>query len=199
MRRRLASDRRGTTVTEFGLIAPVFFTMLFGAFDMGHTLYMNSTLEGAVQKTARDLTLESGGATTRQDELDAAVRERVRVLASDATVTITRRYFKDFTRAAQAVAEPYIETNDQPGCQGGEAYQDSNNNNVWDPDGGDSGQGGAKDNVVYTVDIAYPRLFPMAGLIGLSPTVEVKAVTVLANQPYGEQAQYAAPTQRNCT
>jgi len=46
--RRLARASEGTAVTEFGLIAPVLFVLLFGAFDVGHTLYMKSVLQGAV-------------------------------------------------------------------------------------------------------------------------------------------------------
>src|SRR3546814_1967681 len=72
----------------------------------------------------------------------------------------------------------------------------SNNNKNWDKDGGNAGQGGAKDMVVYTADVSYPRLFAMAKLIGLSDKVHITASTVLQNQPYGEQSQYSAPPAR---
>src|SRR3546814_5194451 len=36
-----------------------------------------------------------------------------------------------------------------------------------------AGQGGAKDMVVYTADVSYPRLFAMAKLIGLSDKVHI--------------------------
>lgn len=189
---------RGTTALEFGLIAPVFALLLIGALDMGHTLYMQSVLQGVVQKTARDATLESGSEAAKQAELDAMVTTNVHKLASNATVTISRRYFKDFTKAAQSVAEPFTDTNGDGTCNGGEPYQDNNNNSTWDVDGGDAGQGGAKDTVLYTADISYPRLFPMHGLMGLPENVDVTATTVLANQPYGDQAQYGAATLRNC-
>ena len=113
-------------------------------------------------------------------------------------MTFSRRYFKDFTKAAQATAEPFTDTNANGRCDAGEPYQDNNNNSVWDKDGGDSGQGGAKDNVVYTVSISYPRMFKF-GMIGLPTTTNLTASTVLANQPYGDQSSYATPTQRNCT
>ena len=197
--RHFRRDDRGTTVMEFGLIAPVFALLLMGALDMGHTLYMQSVLQGVVQKTARDATLESGSEAAKQAELDAMVTANVHNLASNATVNISRRYFKDFTKAAQSVAEPFTDTNGDGTCNSGEPYQDNNNNSTWDVDGGDAGQGGAKDAVLYTADISYPRLFPMYGLMGLPNTVQVTAMTVLANQPYGDQAQYGAATVRNCT
>ena len=191
-------DPRGTSITEFGIIAPVFSILLMGALDMGHTLYMQSILQGTMQKAARDSTLETGTEAAKQAQIDATVTDQVRQLAKSATVTITRRYFRDFTKAAQAVAEPYTDTNGNGRCDAGEPYQDNNNNSSWDADGGDQGQGSAKDTVVYTAKVSYPRLFPMAKLIGLPSDVVLTASTVLANQPYGEQAAYGTPTLRNC-
>lgn len=199
---RIGRNERGMAVTEFALVAPVLCILLLGALDMSHSLYMQSVLQGVVQKTARDSTLESGTETAKQAALDANVVTNVRKLAKNATVTITRRYFKDFTKAAQAAAEPFTDTTTgifHDGiCNNGEPYQDSNNNGVWDKDGGDDGQGGAKDDVVYTVVISYPRMFRF-GFLGLPPTTTVTATTVLANQPYGDQSQYGAPVARNCT
>ena len=195
----LRADKRGMSITEFGLIAPVFFTLLLGALDLGFSLYMQSVLQGVVQKTARDSGLENGSVAATQTALDATVTARVKELAPNATVQITRRYFKDFSTAAQAKAENFTDTNGDGTCNAGEPYEDANNNNNWDRDGGNSGQGGAKDVVVYTADISFPRYFPMAKLIGMSSTVNVQAVTVLANQPYGDQSKYGAATVRNCT
>ncbi|MGV3768400.1 MAG: TadE/TadG family type IV pilus assembly protein [Sphingobium phenoxybenzoativorans] len=196
--KRLPKDERGLYVTEFALVAPVFLITLLGTFDMAHGLYMQTELQGIIQKAARDLTLESGTEAAKQAALDASVEARLKNLAKNATVTFSRRNYKDFTKAAQAVAEPYTDTNANGRCDAGEPYQDNNNNSVWDKDGGDDGQGGAKDNVVYTVSVSYPRMFKFS-LIGLPATTTMQASTVLANQPYGDQSQYAAPTARNCT
>jgi Flp pilus assembly protein TadG len=196
--KRLPKDERGVYVTEFALIAPVFFILLLGIFDMAHGLYMQTELQGIIQKAGRDLTLETGTEAAKQAALDASVEARLKNLAKNATVTFARRYFKDFTKAAQATAEPFTDTNANGRCDAGEPYQDNNNNSVWDKDGGDAGQGGAKDNVVYTVSISYPRMFKF-GMIGLPTTTNLTASTVLANQPYGDQSSYATPTQRNCT
>ncbi|MBA4780653.1 TadE/TadG family type IV pilus assembly protein [Blastomonas sp.] len=48
--RRAGQDRRGVTVTEFGLIAPTFLLLLLGVFDLGFTVYARAILDGAVQK-----------------------------------------------------------------------------------------------------------------------------------------------------
>ena len=65
-------------------------------------------------------------------------------------------------------------------------------------DGGDAGQGGAKDITVYSVTVSYPRMFPISTLFGGSPNVNMTASTVLANQPYSEQSTYGAALTGNC-
>lgn len=195
---RLAREESGATVLEFGFVAPILSVLLLGTLDAGHTLYMQAMLQGAMQKAARDAALESGSASAQQAALDANVQAQVQRLNSSATVSFTRRYYKTFSKAAAAQAESFTDTNGNGTCDAGEPYQDDNNNSVWDKDGGNSGQGGAKDMVVYTASVSYPRLFPLNKLIGLSNTVNLKATTVLENQPYGDQAQYGTPTVRNC-
>ncbi|EQB16271.1 TadE/TadG family type IV pilus assembly protein [Sphingobium lactosutens] len=197
-RETLAADQAGATIVEFGLISTVLFSTLLGFMDLAHSLYMQSVLQGAVQKSARDSTLESGKAEAQQQLLDDAVRKKVQHLAANSKVDFSRRYFRDFTKAAQATAEAFQDINGNGRCDNDEPFQDNNNNSIWDRDGGDRGQGGAKDDVVYTVTITYPRLFPMAELIGLSKDVTVEARTVLENQPFGEQGEYGAPTVGHC-
>lgn len=195
----LYENQDGATIVEFGLISTLFVTTLLGFMDLGHSLYVQSVLQGAVQKSARDSTLETGKAEAQQSLLDAEVRERVQRLAANSTVSFSRRFFRDFTKAAQATAETYQDINGNGRCDDNEPFQDNNGNSVWDRDGGDNGQGGAKDNVVYVVTMTYPRLFPMAKLVGMSETVTVEATTVLGNQPFGEQGSYGTPTVGHCT
>lgn len=197
--RRIGANETAVSAVEFALIAPVFCTLLLGTLDAGHSLYMQSVLQGTMQKAGRDSSLEGSSSTTRQAVIDQKVRDSVGSLINNATITISRRYFRDYTKAAQATAEPYTDTNSDNSCNAGEPYQDNNNNMVWDADGGDSGQGGAKDTVVYTADVTYPRLFPLAKLIGLPENAHLKASTVLVNQPYADQSSYATPVTRNCT
>jgi len=195
----LSGNQDGATIVEFGLISTLFVATLLGFMDLGHSLYVQSVLQGSVQKGARDSTLETGKAEVQQSLLDAEIRERVQRLAANSTVSFSRRFFRDFTKAAQATAETYQDINGNGRCDNNEPFQDNNGNSVWDRDGGDNGQGGAKDNVVYVVKMTYPRLFPMAKLVGMSETVTVEATTVLGNQPFGEQGSYGTPTVGHCT
>jgi Flp pilus assembly protein TadG len=196
--RSLRDDPSGVTVVEFALVAPVLCLVLLGAFDVSHTLYARAALQGIVQKTARDSTLESSAVAEQQAALDTKVKDQVTALANNATITISRRFYRSFSEAAAARAEVFTDTNSNGRCDAGEPFEDVNRNNVWDPDGADAGQGGAKDATLYTVTMSYPRFFPVYKLVGGSDTTRISASTVLRNQPYGEQGSYGPPPVRNC-
>lgn len=195
---RLADDRQGVTLAEFGLLAPVMCLLLMGAFDVGHSLYMRAVLQGAMQKAARDTGLEGGAVVANRTTIDTKVRRQVEPLASNATVSFSRRTFRTFTEASARNPESYDDNNDNDRCDNGEPYTDRNNNGVYDADGGNEGQGGARDAVIYTATVSYPRMFPLSGMLGLSANTTISAKTVLANQPYGEQAAAPSPVVRNC-
>ena len=195
---KLRDDASGVSVTEFGLIAPVVATLMMGAMDSGHTLYMRTVLDGSIQDVARDSSLEDGSILAKQEAIYGRIRDQIQHLNKNATVTIKRRYYRNFTGAANAVAEEYTDNNSNGTCDNGEPYVDANLNEAWDSDGGDAGQGGAKDVSIVTVTVSYPRLFPVAKLIGLPNVISLASTTVLANQPYGDQAQYGAAQTRNC-
>ena len=64
-----------------------------------------------------------------------------------------------------------------------------NGNKTWDQDRGTQGAGGARDAVLYTVSISYPRFFPVAGLLGLPRDYEMTVTTILRNQPWTTQSR----------
>lgn len=195
----LLRDRRGVSVTEFGFVAPVLCLFLVGAFDLAHTLYMESVLQGIVQKTARDSALESGTVAAQQQKTDDKVRGQVWALARNATITFNRRFYRTFAAASAAKPENWTDTNGNGVCDNGEPYVDANNNNSWDADGGDAGQGGAQDKTIYTVTVTYPHMLPVMNFIGLGKNVTLVAKTVLQNQPYADQGSYTTTnTVRNC-
>lgn len=199
--RRFCRDRSGATIIEFAFVAPVMCLFLAGGFDVAHTLYTRAALQGAVQKASRDSSLETGLNAANLAALDAKVRRQARALVNNANITFTRSYFHTFANAADRRFEPFTDTNGNGTCDGpqggtpGEPYEDTNNNNRWDATGGNSGQGGAEDAVVYTVTMSYKHMFPLFRFIGGSDTTTVKATTVLRNQPYSDQA---VSTVRNC-
>lgn len=197
--RRLAGDDRGVTLVEFGILMPVAAVLLMGAFDVGHTLYTRSILEGAIQRAGRDSGLETGTVSATQATIDNRVKTQLNKLGiPDSDITITRRFYRSFTQAQAAFAEPFTDTNNNGRCDNGEPYEDRNRNNARDTDGADAGQGGAQDTVVYTVALNYDRMFPLDGLLGLPERVQMEGSTVMNNQPYGDQGSYGAMIVRNC-
>lgn len=191
--RRIAVCRDGATMVEFALLAPVLLMLLMGLFDMGHNIYTKTLLEGAVQKAARDSSIES--ASGREAAIDAAVTRAVRHVSPAAQLSFSRKAYADFSDVSRP--EDFTDIDKDGNCADGEPFEDANGNGEWDSDRGVMGFGGARDAVLYRVTIEYPRLFPIANMIGLPPTFTTEAVTVLRNQPFGEQEE-TEPLVGNC-
>lgn len=180
----LIGDQRAATLTEFAFVGPVLILMVMGIFDMAHTQYTTSLINGALQKAGRDLTLENAG--SRQVSIDDAVRTQVMsVVPPDATVEFEKLSHFDFSDIGEA--EEFTDENNDSICNNGEVFVDANGNGQWDANRGREGIGGARDAVLYTAIVTYPRLFPMYGLVGMPNSVTLRASTVLRNQPFDEQ------------
>jgi len=178
---RMLRCRRGTSAIEFALIAPVMLIVMMGLFDMGYNMYTDALLEGSIHKAARDSTIE--GADAKSADLDSEVTQMVRAIAPQATLQFERTAYSSFTDVRQP--EDYDDVNGNGECDANESFEDANGNGTWDADRGRSGQGAARDAVMYGVTVTYPRPFPVAQLIGLDPTMTMQTQTVLRNQPYG--------------
>lgn len=183
----LARDQRGVTATEFAIIAPALLMILFGVFDVGYNLYAASVLDGAAQKAARDSTLE--GAEAKGLAIDDGVRAAVHNVVPNAEVSFSRRAYTDYSDIHRP--EDYNDMDADGACDNGEPFEDVNGNGVWDSDRGSDTMGGARDAVLYTVTVSYPRVFPLMHLLGLPAVVTSQASTVLRNQPYGTQNKAA--------
>lgn len=195
--KRLSRDRNGAALMEFALIAPTLLILLMGAFDMAHRLYARAVLQGAVQKAARDASLEDGTLAARQTAIDTKVKDQARIIHSGATFSFDRRSYRTFARAAEP-AESWTDTNRDGLCNVGEPFNDVNRNGTRETDVGVSGQGGAQDAVVYAVRMRYPSVTPVFGLFGLNPNVDLTARAVLRNQPYNDQGADLPPIAGNC-
>jgi Flp pilus assembly protein TadG len=189
LRQSLVCDHMGAAIVEFALIAPVLLMTLFGMFDLGHGMYTKALLQGAIEKASRDSTIE--GANT--GVLDAKVSAIVRRIAPGATVTFNRSSYASFTSVG--APEDYSDVNMDGSCDNGETFEDANSNGVWDANQGRSGNGGARDAVLYKVTVSYPRILPIGRLLGQSNTTTMISTTVLRNQPFGLQG---TPPMRTC-
>lgn len=190
--RALLRDTSGVTIVEFAMIAPVLLVLLMGTYDVGYQLYASSVLQGALQKAGRDSTIE--GAATATATIDQRVTDQVKVVVPNGTLTYTRKAYATFSTVAKP--EDFSDVNSNGVCDSGEPYEDINGNSTWDTDRGMNGQGGAKDAVVYTATLTYPRPLAVAPMVGLSNTITIKTETVLRNQPFGMQD--LTKVTRNC-
>ena len=192
---QLVADTSGVTIIEFALIAPVLMVMMFGLLDLAHSMYTAQMLQGAIQKASRDSTIES--ASTSATTLDGRVSTAVLAIAPGSTLAFSRKSYSNFTSASRP--ENYDDLNSNATCDNGEAFEDANKNGNWDKDIGNAGFGGARDAVLYTVTVAYKRLFPIAAFIpGQAKTITMTATNVLRNQPYGMPGSPGAPATGNC-
>jgi len=179
----LRRDVRGVTAVEFAIIAPALLSVLLGVFDVGYNLYAASVLDGATQKAARDSSIE--GAETKGLAIDDKVREAVHNVVPNADVTFARTAYRDYSDIHQP--EDFTDVDKDGACDNNEPFEDANGNGIWDSDRGEDTMGGARDAVLYTVTMSYPRAFPLMHLLGFSNTVVSRTQTVLRNQPYATQ------------
>lgn len=190
---RLRSDENGVTIVEFALIAPVLLLSVMGILDMGYNIYTQAMVRGAIQKAARDSTIQ--GASGNEAAIDTKVTSAVHHIVPRATLVFDRQSYANFSDVAQP--EDFNDIDNDGTCNNNEPFEDANGNGTWDSDRGSAGFGGARDAVLYTVTVSYDRAFPLAPMIGLPRRVNTEATTVLRNQPYAEQA--VTITTGNCT
>jgi Flp pilus assembly protein TadG len=180
--RQLRADRRGVAAIEFALVAPLFFLVTMGIFDLSYQFYIKSTLAGAVEAAARDATLE--GFSTDPSALDDAVRERVQKVSASATLSFSRKAYAAF--ADVGAPERFTDANANSHYDSGECFVDTNGNGVWDADPGIAGNGGAESVVAYTASVQVTRVFPLWKMLGQPQVKTISASTVLRNQPFAD-------------
>lgn len=190
-----ARDRSGVAAVEFAIVAPVMALFMMGIGDLLYGVYANSILLGAVQKAGRDATLQQNTSSTATTAIDNQVMASVRRVAPAATFISSRENYTTFALVDKP--EPFTDSS-TTGTVGvrdpGECFSDTNGNGTWDADGARSGVGGASDVAQYTITINYPRVFPVARLLGWGSRASITAQTLLKNQPYAAQASSAPQT-----
>ncbi|MBB3475365.1 TadE/TadG family type IV pilus assembly protein [Sphingomonas sp. BK345] len=192
--RRLLHDRTAATAIEFALAAPVLLILVTGGLELGYDAYVRTVVEGEMQRASRSRTLETAGDAAQRAFIENRVRDTVHQLAPTASVTFTRRSFRDYAEV-DAPFEPFNDVNANGVCDAHETYQDLNNNGRWDERGGnDESDGNARDVVVYTATVHHARLMPIA-INPLRRERPIVARTAFRNQPYDQQT---AVIERSC-
>jgi hypothetical protein len=181
----LLKDELGATISEFAVVAPVFLLMMMGTFDAAHTMYVRAVMQGAVYKAARETALKAGQKELQQISIDNELKDQIRLLVpKGATINDpVRASYKNFADAAKSEGEPVNDTVTANGiCDPGERFEDRNGNGQYDA--ANTGQGGARDIVRYSITVSYNSFFPMPAGLGER---ELTATSVIANQPFSDQ------------
>jgi TadE-like protein len=179
--RKLRTDKCGVTTIEFALVAPVFLMVIIGCLDLGQMVYAKGVLDGAVEKAARDSSLETGDTSLA----DGMVKNTITKVLPNATVSSTRKSYFDFTNANKG--EDLDDENGDGECSEGEGFTDLNGNDHWDEDLGEDGNGGANDVIVYKVTVAYDPVFAVP-LVPINwSRREIESTAVKRNQPFALQ------------
>ena len=187
---RLADDCRGLAATEFAMLAIPLLIVILGGLDLGYQSYVRAQLQGVLNEVSRTATVESpvfagneGLATEAQ--IETAIRDRVDLIARNATYTIQQTSFSEFSTVGDP--EKLLTDIDLDGtydAADGDCFEDANRNGTFDLDSGSVGQGNANDVIFYEVTITLPRIVPVMSLIGVPAEYTIQAQAAVLNQPY---------------
>lgn len=196
----LRRDRRGATIIEFAIVSPVMLLLMMALGDLLYQFYAQSVLNGAVQKAARDSGIEGNAANTAtiDGKVITIITPIIKNLVLNCTATATASTWcstrESYDTFSEVAPEPFTDTNGNGKRDAGECFTDVNGNGTWDADPGVAGQGGAGAVTLYKMSITYPRIFPVAKMIGWPATQTITAMTLLKNQPYATQSIVANTT-----
>ena len=180
----LRRDARGVSAVEFGLIAPILCGLILGTLQLGLDMWAKSVLHGAMQEAGRSSSIEAFHKD--QKALDDHVSEQVQSLLPMAKLTFTRKNYQNFSDVG--TPEDFTDSNHNGEYDDKECFEDENGNEQWDADSGKTGQGGARDIVVYTAVMEYKELVPISKFVGMGDQRKFTSSTTLMNQPFSTQA-----------
>ncbi len=197
---RLARDRRGVSVPEFGLIFIPLCMLIMGGLDMGYQIYVRATMQGAVQSASRMTTVLTDDTATNDAAIETELRTQIeRVLPRGVTPTISKGSFYQFTNINtmepltvdtnnNGVLDPPSDTNGDGVADKQDCWLDVDDNSLRNiVVNGKTGIGGADDLVRYTASVTYNRILPIWRLIGMPGTVTMTATSMARRQPYRGQ------------
>jgi hypothetical protein len=191
----VTNDEAGASAAEFAMVLPLLLLMIMGFMNVGQQFYAQSLLEGAMQEAARKSSLESATDAGKSTLIDESVMQAVKpIVGSKALFQFDRKAFYNY-RIAETKAEEFSDSNGNGVCDNNEPYEDLDGNGAFTSSYSETGQGGARDVQIYTVNLEFQRMFPVLEKVGFNDKIKIQAQTLLKNQPYAGQAK---PEVGNC-
>lgn len=184
----LRGDKTGAALPEFAAVAPVFFVMLLGVFDIGFLFYTRAVIQGAVEEGARAASLENTQWSTIKERVNSQIESVIPVgnAQTDITFDFDPTYYANYNDVE--LPEDFTDSNSNGQWDANECFVDRNGNETYDTDVGLSGRGGAQDVVSIQAQVTYKRIFPLWSLLNQPQTHTIRASTYLRNQPFSAQA-----------
>lgn len=179
--RALQDDTRGVAAIEFAMVAPVFFLLMMGIFNLGQMGYGISVLNGAVQQAARSSALE----TSDTEAADETVRTIAGPIFPGGVFTSERTSYNDFDDIGRP--ESWNDGNNNGTCDSNESYVDENGSGEWEADIGVDGNGGAGDVVLYSVTVTYQPVFRIPFMPNQWDNTSLTSSAIRKNQPFADQ------------
>lgn len=189
--RRLARDKKGVSVVEFGLMIIPFTLVMVGLVDISYQMYVHSVLQGAANDAARIISVESpniGSTGTLTDRVKQLIQTRMQAIdMSGADYTVTADTYYRYANHGKPEKLTY-DRNGNGVVNSGDCWLDSNPNGIWDSStSARTGTGGADDVIQLTVNLKMPRLIPVGRLWGDTNQLDMNVTTAVKRQPYKEQ------------
>ena len=177
-------SRRGASVLEFAMIAPVVILLSIATIEFGYILTVQNLLELSARKASRTgLTGKQPASVyqTREEMLRALVVETGLGFIDPARLTIGMTAYDRFDSIGQP--EPCMDLNGNGFCEPGEPFTDVNGNGRWDRDQGAASAGAGGQVVIYTVTYTDR---PLTGVITalLASPLTYSVRVVVRNEPF---------------
>ncbi|MEO1020160.1 MAG: TadE/TadG family type IV pilus assembly protein [Pseudomonadota bacterium] len=180
---RFFKSTNGNTAVEFAMVAPVFFLIVVGTFELALYLFLSGSVQSAVMVASRyGITGQQAGLLDRQIKITDIVEERTWDLVTIKPEDIETLVYENFGDIGES--EPYSDTNGNGSFDdGSETFTDVNGNGLWDQDMGAAGLGGPGDIVLYkiafTTDVLTNVIQPIFG-----DKFHYTASVAVRNEPY---------------
>ncbi|MGF6768446.1 Flp pilus assembly pilin Flp [Paraburkholderia sp. GAS199] len=180
--RRFGRDERAVTAIEFAIVAPVVVFLLLGTVETGLDLWVDATVETAVQRASRlGITTLPPNGQTMQDAVNDSIKGTMVVWMSRVkTFSVVSKVYPSYIGSAGA--EPYTDVGNVGHYVKGDPFVDVNKNGVWDADLGVSGTGNYDDVVSYSLTITMSSFTGIPELFGI-PTLSFTRTFVVQNEP----------------
>lgn len=172
----------GNAMLEFAFLAPVFFSLFCGVFEVSGIILTQTLLEGGARQASRyGVTGSVSGDISRQARILQIIEDNAYGMIDVSNVSISTLTYKNFGDVGQA--EPFTDANGNGILDEDEEFDDINENGGWDDDMGVPGMGGSEDVVVYHLSYDWQLILPILAPF-LGEEITLVASIAVRNEPF---------------